>query len=320
LKNGVADGLRKGWSGFIWMLEILVPVSFFTVLLEYSGWLDRIDFLLSPLMGLLSLPPAAALPILVGMLTGIYGAIAAMSVLPFTVDQMTLMAIFVLISHNLVQEGIIQGRSGINPILATVARLTASVLTVVVVARFLDAGADPVASAEAAGAAAGDLSGVLADWCVATAYLSLKIFVIIMALMVIMGLMKQFNLISAILRPLTPALKALGLDREVGLLWLTAVVFGLSYGAAVIVEETRDGRVPPEMLTRLHVSIGINHSMVEDPALFLPLGIGAFWLWVPRLITAILAVRLVAFIGGAGFQSRQGVRRDARAPRGGPPA
>jgi spore maturation protein SpmB len=294
LKNGVAEGLRKGWSGFIWMLEILVPVSFFTVLLEYSGWLDRIDFLLSPLMEMLSLPPAAALPILVGMLTGIYGAIAAMSVLPFTVDQMTLMAIFVLISHNLVQEGIIQGRSGINPILATVARLTASVLTVVVVARFLDAGVDPVASAGAADAVAGGLSGVLADWCVATAYLSLKIFGIIMALMVIMGLMKHFNLIPFILRPLTPALKAMGLDREVGLLWLTAVVFGLSYGAAVIVEETRDGQVPPEMLTRLHVSIGINHSMVEDPALFLPLGVGAFWLWVPRLITAVAAVRLVA--------------------------
>ncbi len=32
--------------------------------------------------------------------------------------------------------------------------------------------------------------------------------------------------------------------------------------------------------------------MVEDPALFLPLGLSAFWLWVPRLITAIVAVHL----------------------------
>jgi hypothetical protein len=43
----------------------------------------------------------AALPLLVGTLTGIYGAIAAMVVLPFTKGQMTLIAIFLLIAHNL---------------------------------------------------------------------------------------------------------------------------------------------------------------------------------------------------------------------------
>jgi hypothetical protein len=33
--------------------------------------------------------------------------------------------------------------------------------------------------------------------------------------------------------------------------------------------------------------------MIEDPSLFLPLGISPFWLWVPRLIVAIIAVRLL---------------------------
>jgi hypothetical protein len=36
----------------------------------------------------------------------------------------------------------------------------------------------------------------------------------------------------------------------------------------------------------------INHSMVEDPVLFLAFGLSAFWLWIPRLITAVVAVRL----------------------------
>ena len=39
-----------------------------------------------------------------------------MIVVPLTQAQMTLIAIFLLISHNLVQEGIIQGKSGINPL------------------------------------------------------------------------------------------------------------------------------------------------------------------------------------------------------------
>jgi hypothetical protein len=33
--------------------------------------------------------------------------------------------------------------------------------------------------------------------------------------------------------------------------------------------------------------------MVEDPPLFLPLGIHPFWLYVPRLVMAIFIVRLV---------------------------
>jgi len=43
---------------------------------------------------------------------------------------------------------------------------------------------------------------------------------------------------------------------------------------------------------RLHISIGTNHSMVEEPALWLALGLNSFWLWVPRLITAVAAVQI----------------------------
>lgn len=43
------------------------------------------------------------------------------------------------------------------------------------------------------------------------------------------------------------------------------------------------------MLTGIYGGIA---SMVEDPALFLSLGLGAFWLCIPRFITAIIAVHL----------------------------
>ena len=74
------------------------------------------------------------------------------------------------------------------------------------------------------------------------------------------------------------------------MLWLTAVIFGLLYGAAVIVEAAKKGNFTRQELHRLQVSIGINHSMLEDPALFLSLGLSPFWLWVPRMLAAIIAV------------------------------
>ena len=89
-----------------------------------------------------------------------------------------------------------------------------------------------------------------------------------------------------------PAQKAMELDNKVGILWLTATVFGIAYGGAVIVEEANEEHLTKKELERLHLSIGINHSMIEDPALFLSLGFSAFWLWIPRFITAIIAVHL----------------------------
>jgi len=292
LERSLKVGINKGWSGFVWMLKILIPISFLTALLEYSGWLYKIDFLLRPGMNLLDLPPVAALPLIVGMLTGIYGCIAAMAMLPLTIVQMTLIANFVLISHNLIQEGVIQGKSGLNPLRATLLRLTASIVTVMAISFFIKPDSAEPASIGASVAAHPSLLIMLKSWFVAMLYLSFKIFVIIMVLMIILETMKSFNLINHLVKILTPLLKTMGLDQRVGILWLTATVFGVAYGGAVIVEEAKEGYLTARELERLHFSIGINHSMGEDPALFLPLGLSPFWLWVPRLITAIMAVHL----------------------------
>jgi len=100
------------------------------------------------------------------------------------------------------------------------------------------------------------------------------------------------NLIRYMVRPMTPILKLLGLSPKMGLLWMTAAIFGIAYGAAVIVEEAGEGDYTREELTRLQLSIGINHAMIEDPLLFLSLGLNPFWLWVPRLLAAMIAVHV----------------------------
>jgi Fe2+ transport system protein B len=293
LRCGLNSGIQKGWRGFLWMLKIIVPISFLTVILEYSGWIHHIDFIIKPAMNLLNLPPMAALPLIVGMLTGIYGGIASMVVLPLTSNEMTLIAIFLLISHNLIQEGIIQGQSGLNPFKATFFRLTASSVTVIIVTRFLGSEPARLVGENLSAAVQQPLFVMMKSWFMATVYLSLKIFIIIMIIMILLEVMKIFNIIHHIVKLLNPLLKTMGLNQQVGLLWLTAIAFGLAYGGAVIVEEAKEGNINKEDLEKLHLSIGINHSMIEDPALFLSLGLSAFWLWVPRLILAIVAVRLL---------------------------
>jgi len=293
LRKGFVSGLNKGWAGFVWMVKILIPISFLTSLLAWSGWITRADFLLSPVLGLLDLPAMAALPLLIGMSANIYAGIAAMVVLPFTEAQMTLIAIFLLTSHSLIQEGVIQGKSGLHPLKATAFRLTAATITVLCVAPFLDSTAVVPAFSQPLTQNAQPFSFMLKDWSMVTLSVTIKMFVIIMGLLMLLEELKALGWIKHVVRALRPLLKALGLSQKVGLLWVTAAVFGLSYGAAVIVEEAKGGHLTGEELEGLQLSIGINHSMVEDPALFMSLGLNAFWLWIPRLLMAMAAVRLL---------------------------
>jgi hypothetical protein len=114
-----------------------------------------------------------------------------------------------------------------------------------------------------------------------------------MCILTILEILKIFDLINPMVRLLNPLLKIMGLNQKVGFLWLTAVVFGVAYGGAVIVEEVKAGHLSKKELEELHLSIGINHALVEDPSLFLSLGLSPFWLWVPRLIVAVIAERLL---------------------------
>ncbi len=227
IKTGVMIGVKKGWRGFLWMMTIVLPVSLLTTLLDWSGWLHQVDFLIAPVMKFLSLPTAAALPLMIGMAAGIYGGIAAMVVLPLNEGQMTLIGIFLFMAHNLIQEGIVQGKSGINPLKTTLQ--------------------------DHHGHRHGDDRGAVA---------------------------RSRN-------------HFMGLGEKVGLLWTTAIIFGLTYGGAVIVEEAQSENISKEDLEMLHLSIGINHSMVEDPPLFISLGLNAFWLYIPRLVVAVIMVHLI---------------------------
>lgn len=286
-KDVLKQGALKGLSGFFWMAKIVVPVSYGTAILAWTGALDTLTVLLKPFMHHLGLPAMGAVPLIVGGLTSVYGGIAAMSVLPFTTGQMILLANFILICHNMIQETIIQSRSGIKAWKAVTVRVLAAVATVYVLQFLVGSTPHDGQTGHAPLAMRQGFVDMTVAWGVATARLCLKIFVIIMGIMTVLELAKARRWITWIVKATSPFLRLLGLSHRVGVLWMTAVVFGLAYGGAVIVEEAKNSDLTPEDLESLHLSVGVNHSMVEDPMLFLPLGLPAFWLWVPRLVTAM---------------------------------
>lgn len=284
-------GIKRGWRNFVWICQIVIPVSLLVTLLQWTGWLDQLTFLFNPLMSLLNLPSQAALPIISGMLINIYVAIAAMTAMSFTMGQMTLIAVFTLICHNLITEGIIQHKSGINVIKITLIRFTAAILTVFIVSLFLGDNSQSI-TVSAALTVDSPLLMIVKDWAINMIALLLKILGIIMAVMIILEFSESLGWTEYPVKILRPVMRILGLSEQTTTLWITSAAFGLMYGGAITIDKVRKGGLGKDELERLHMSIGINHSMVEDPALFLVLGLNPFWMWVPKLVMAIIAVQV----------------------------
>jgi hypothetical protein len=291
LRYGLWAGAKKGQGSFVWICRIIIPVSFLVTLVKWGGLLNQVDALLNPLMGLINLPGEAALPILTGALVSFYAAIAIITTLPFTLEQMTLIAVFLMVAHELIMEGIIQRKCGISITKIVLVRITAAILAVLVVSQFFSDTTRSVVVPTAL-AVATPFVEVLKTWALDMVWLLIRILVIIMAVMMALESMKSLGWTEYLLRFFRPVMRVLGLPERTAVLWVPAAIFGLVYGGAVIIEESKRGALTKEELERLHISIGINHSMVEDPALFLALGLNCFWLLVPKFVTAVIAVQV----------------------------
>ncbi len=295
VKLGVRRGVQRGFHGFLWIAKILVPVSLAVALLDWTGWLYALDPIFSPVMALINLPPQAALPLLSALFSSFYAAVGMMLVIPFTSAQFILMTIFISIAHMVVLEGLIQHKAGIHIAVITAIRLVAAGLAVYLVSQFFPDTATPVVMPVELGQRL-LLSEALLEWTVTTLQMLLKIIVIIIPVMILLETMRELGLTDRIATAFRPFMVLLGLTPNVASMWVTGAFFGIVYGSAVIVDEANSGRFTPDELQRLHISLGISHSMVEDPALFLALGVGLQWSVIPRLLASALAVHTYRII------------------------
>jgi hypothetical protein len=291
LKGGIARGLGRGLHGFLWIVKILVPVSLAVALLDWTGWLYVLDPVFRPAMGLINLPPQAALPVLTALLSSFYAAFAMMLVIPFSAPQLIMLAIFMSIAHMFIIEGTIQHKAGMNGPAMVALRFVTACIVVVIVSWFFDDTAAPVVMPQSITTHAA-IEAVLSAWAVSTLKLLLKILLIMVPVAAVLELMKVFGWTERVARVFRPLMNVLGLSPNVATMWVAGTFFGIIYGSALIVEESTSGRYSQDELRRLHIALGLNHSIVEDPALFLAAGIGLFWTVVPRLVAAVAAVHL----------------------------
>lgn len=277
--------------GTIWfLLKIMVPVSLAVSLLGWSGVLATVARFLSPAMGFLGLPGEAALVLISGALLNNYSAIAVAGSLALNLREVTVLAIMCLTAHNLLVETTVMSKAGSSAVKMAFLRIGAALVAGWTLSRILPSSLASLPFSGVAPAARGEFLPMLAAWAISTGKLVLKIVAIVLAIMIAQRLLEEFRIMDLLSRLFAPLMKFFGLPESASFLWIVVNIVGYAYGAGIVVEQIKSGRMKPQEGDLFNHHAAICHSLLEDTALFLAIGIPLFWLTVPRFVMAAAVV------------------------------
>jgi len=294
--------LPRAGRTILLLARLMLPISLGVALLRWTGMLERLGAICAPAMALFRLPGEAAVALLSGYLAGIYALLGAMAMLPLSATSVTILGAIALVGHNLIIECAVQDRAGTPWWWMLGARVLTSLLVGACVAwslAALEALGMPAlwprnlpAAGRTAVPVAGSLLTMLAGWGREASLLMLKVVLVVTAMMVATEWMRQAGWIRRMERGALPILRLLGLRERVAFPWLTAQILGVTFGSGLLIEELRERQIGARDVRALHTSIGISHSLLEDTILLVTVGASLFWIIVPRIVAASLAVRL----------------------------
>ena len=293
LAHCVTTALPQGMKTAIWLLKLTIPVSFAVFLLDFFGILNVIAGWVAPLFKLIGLSGQASIVLITSIFTNIYSVIAVMTTLGIGYREGSILAVMCLISHALIVETAIQKKTGSSSYRMIVIRVTASFIAAWMLNLILPGemanGTGNIISHTKEGMLA------LTDWAKAMAITTLKIVVLVNLLLILQKILNEFGIIKWILKPFIPLLRVMGLPANLGFLWMVAYTLGLSYGGAIMISQSEEGKLSKEDADLLNHHIAISHSQLEDTLLFVAVGYHFGILVLPRFLLAIVYVWLRRF-------------------------
>ena len=283
LQRGLLSGLQTSWI----LIKVMIPTMVAVHLMKLTGLLDLFAAWTAPLMGLFRLPGEASLVLITGGLVNIYAAIAVAVNIPLNPGGMTILAIMVLIAHNLIVETAVQKKAGTPVFIMLTARISGAVLAGLVFSRIVSGDGNRVVHA-------GQLSGnggwkeVLAGNVISF----VKIAVIIAGLMILVESLREFGIMDRITVALELPMKALGMDRRTSFVAAVGLLLGLAYGAGLSIEEADRSGIGKREVLATNLFLGTNHALVEDSLIFAAVGAHLGWIVLGRLAFGVIFLKL----------------------------
>lgn len=295
--NAVSKAIRPAFRTIFWILKLMLPITLLVSCLNYVGVIQWLSDLLAPLFIFIGLSGEAVIVFITSILLNIYSAIAVIATLGFDFRSVTILSVMCLIAHNLIIESAVQKKTGAPAIRMAVLRIGTALLAGALLNLILPAGMEGRLMFTDITSTGNPSSwgGVFTGWLISMGKLTLRMVVFIVGLNILQNILKEFHVIDILIYPLKPLMKIFGLPESTSFLWIVANCVGLAYGGALMIEEVEKGEIAHNDALLLNTHIAISHSLLEDTLLFAAIGVGVFWLIVPRLLLAVVAVWIQRF-------------------------
>ena len=271
----VKEATPSAVKTMFWVIRITAVVSVLIYLLKLFGILPYISHFLEPVMNFVGLPGEASLAYVSGYFVNVYSAIAAAVTLNLSARSMTILAIMVLCSHNMIVETAVQKKTGSSALRIVLTRTLSGIFLGFVLSRIWPA--EPQAFTGEVVEEHITLAESFMPWLVSLLKLCLKMAVLILVLSVLQQIINEFGVMKKLTAALRWPLKFFGLGEDTSFLWIVANTLGLAYGTAVMFQEREKGNISDRDIQLLNTHISISHSNLEDLLLFVSVG-GVWWI------------------------------------------
>lgn len=289
--------IREAWAVYLTLLKVMVPALLVVKALEMLGMTEWLGEWLSPLMSPLGLPEPLSMVWAATLLTNIYtGLVIFFEVTrdtPLTVAQVTVLGALMAVGHSLPVEGAVARKAGVPWWLTLLLRV---------------GGAWVLGWALHMSYALGDWrqhanhvvwepsprDTTLTAWLHDQAMTLATIFVVILALMALLNLLRWLGIERLIHRLLYPLLRLLGIGPAAANITVIGITLGLSFGAGLLLREAHSGRLTPRDIVLTLCFLGLCHSLIEDTLLIMLMGADLSGLLWARLGFALVVIALLA--------------------------
>lgn len=294
LRRGLKAGLMTTWD----LGKIIFPITLVMTLLRYTPVLEWIVTLIAPVMKWIGLSGDTAIPLVVGNFLNLYAGIGAILTLDLTVKEVFILAVMLSFSHNLLIESGVAARVGVKLWVILAVRLGLAVLSAFIINIVWQGGSE-----QAAYGFVSQTNEMVTGWGsiilqgLEKASLGvLQLALIVIPLMIFIQVMKDLSWLSTFSRWMAPVTKGLGMKENTSTTLAAGLVFGLAYGAGVMIQAVKEDGVEKKDLYLAFIFLVACHAVIEDTLIFIPLGIPVIWLLLVRLVTAILLTIIVSVI------------------------
>ncbi|WP_066065564.1 nucleoside recognition domain-containing protein [Neobacillus soli] len=294
LKKGLLAGLKTTWT----LGKVIFPVTLIVAVLQYTPVLPWVIKMISPLMKLLGLSGDAAIPLVLGNFLNLYAAIGAILTLDFSVKEVFIIAVMLSFSHNLFIESSVAMKAGVKLWVVLVTRPGLALLSAVVINLVWHGGGETAQYGfiEQSAVHADGVGPILIEAVQKAGLGILQLAMIVIPLMVVIQFLKDLQWLTKFSKGMAPITRTLGMKENTSTTMAAGLLFGLAYGAGVMIQAVKEDGVSKKDITLAFIFLMACHAVVEDTLIFVPLGIPVWPLFLIRLGVAILLTLIVGTI------------------------